>query len=226
MAIKSVVLGKQTTSSTGTALTLIAAPVGYRNFSDTLATGDTCYYYLKDANGADWEYGIGTLDSLSPDVFSRAATPLMSSNAGASITLSSGTHTLRCVDYPGKLVPENVVIGGNDVPVIDFLGGEIFGAVTPHYDGSAMPLNMNGRAKLIWNADLSNNKTIDVINMPDVEAEIICFIKSNGFTVTFSGVGVNAFNPTGISPAIPASGNYIIHMWFKPSQTAWWYTVS
>ena len=164
-------LGIQKTNSTGSALTLIAAVAGNQNLSANLAAGDSCIYKLIDANGMGWEFGIGTMTSLSPDVFTRAATPLSSSNAGASISLSAGTHTLKSVEYPAHFLPD----ANGD---INCHGATLINAVT---DGSALihgdfsnsaevdapsgtNFFVNGKTGGYYAITLTANSTLDILD--------------------------------------------------------------
>ena len=91
-----VFMGKQTTTSTGTDLTLIAAPTGYNNFVGDV--GDQFLLMLVSSNGADREVGLFTIASNSPTVLTRPTTPY--TNGGTPITLAAGTHTVRSISYP------------------------------------------------------------------------------------------------------------------------------
>jgi len=95
-----VFMGKQTTTSTGTDLTLIAAPTGYNNFVGDV--GDQFLLMLVSSNGADREVGLFTIASNSPTVLTRPTTPF--NNGGTPITLAAGTHTVRSISYPSHLI--------------------------------------------------------------------------------------------------------------------------
>ena len=105
MARKIVFRGQQTTTTAIAGnLTLIAAETGYQDFNPTCDVGDTFMGILELQNG-QWETGEFTIVSLSPTVISRPTTPIASSNAGASITMSAGTHYVRCCDVNGSAFP-------------------------------------------------------------------------------------------------------------------------
>ena len=173
MTIKALPLGIQKTTSTGAALTLIAPVAGNQALSAVMSATDTCIYYLKDANGSGWEFGIGTLTSLAPDVFTRAATPLASSNGGASITLSAGTHTLKNVEYPAHLIPDssgdidfhgarlkNAIVDGNALNGGDFVNNAE--SDVPSVGG----FFVNGQVGGYYEMLLTTNKTLYVNNNP------------------------------------------------------------
>jgi len=107
MARKIVFRGQQTTTTAVAGdLTLIAAETGYQDFNPTCSVADTFMGILKLQNG-QWEAGEFTIVSLSPTVISRPTTPIASSNSGSSITMSAGTHTVRCCDMNGSAFPDN-----------------------------------------------------------------------------------------------------------------------
>lgn len=100
---------QETTTTTGTGtLTLAGAMTGYQAFSSACKDGDTCYYGLAAVNGSGapsgvWEVGIGTY-TASGNTLSRT-TILASSNAGAAVTLPTGT-TQVWLDMPAaSLLP-------------------------------------------------------------------------------------------------------------------------
>ena len=91
---------KETTTTTGTGtINLAGANAGFQTFVSGIGTGNTTYYCITSGN--DWEVGIGTVTSGSPDTLSRT-TILASSNANAAITLS-GTSTVFG-DAPASLL--------------------------------------------------------------------------------------------------------------------------
>ena len=88
----------ETTQTTGTGtLDLDGAQTGFRAFSDELTTGQTVYYVIEDdpANPTEYEYGIGTWTSGSPNTLSRD-TVEGSSNGGSKISLNHSILS-RCV---------------------------------------------------------------------------------------------------------------------------------
>ena len=87
---------KETTSTSGTGtLNLSGAVAQFQTFVAGVGSGNTTAYTIVDANGTGWEEGVGTVTSGSPATLSRT-TITGSSNAGAAITLSAGTHTVFC----------------------------------------------------------------------------------------------------------------------------------
>lgn len=87
---------KETTTTTGTGtLSLGGAASGYQTFSSAVGNGNTTYYAISSAGGAEWEVGIGTVGA---GTLART-TVLASSNAGSAVNLSAGTKDVF-VTYP------------------------------------------------------------------------------------------------------------------------------
>ena len=93
---------KETTIVVGTTVSAIllgAAPT-YQSFAG-VGNGNTTYYCIADqAGGLNWEVGEGTY-TLVGTILTRAATPLSSSNAGASVSFPAGTKDVFIV-YPSS----------------------------------------------------------------------------------------------------------------------------
>lgn len=93
---------KETTQTTGTGtLTLDGAAAGYRSFLSpaNVNDGDYIEYFLKDADGINWERGFGLLTDAASDTLTRAFI-LESTNGDAAITLSAGTHEIYMAATP------------------------------------------------------------------------------------------------------------------------------
>jgi hypothetical protein len=88
-------LVQETTATTGTGtLNLAGAVAQFQSFVTGIGSGNTCYYTLLSGNATDWEIGIGTVTSGSPNTLART-TVLKSSNSNAAISLS-GTSNVFC----------------------------------------------------------------------------------------------------------------------------------
>jgi hypothetical protein len=81
-----------TTTSTGT-YSLAGAVTGFRTFVAGIGTTNTCFYTVED--GTNWENGIGTVTSGTPDTLARTLI-LSSSNAGAAVNWGAGTKNVFC----------------------------------------------------------------------------------------------------------------------------------
>lgn len=87
---------KETTTVTGTGtLNLGGAATGFQTFVAGVGNSNTCAYLITD--GTDWEVGIGTVTSGSPDTLSRD-TVLASSNGGSKVNWASGNKDVGVVN--------------------------------------------------------------------------------------------------------------------------------
>ena len=84
---------KYTTTTTGTGALTVSLETGYQapGSATVIPFLSTRFpYILLDANGTDWEHGLG---SLSGSTLTRQAI-IESTNSGSAINLTSGSHTL------------------------------------------------------------------------------------------------------------------------------------
>ena len=90
---------RETTIVVGTTASaiLLGAVSGYQSLAG-VGNGNTTYYCIAEQTGANWEVGLGTY-TLVGTTITRAATPLSSSNAGASVNFPAGTKDIFIV-YP------------------------------------------------------------------------------------------------------------------------------
>ena len=92
---------KETSTTTGTGtFNLAGAETGYESFVSGVGTGNTTYYAIELNAAGEWEVGIGTVTSGSPDTLSRD-TIISSSNSDAAVNFSSGTKNVFCT-LPAK----------------------------------------------------------------------------------------------------------------------------
>ena len=92
---------KETSTTTGTVtFNLAGAETGYESFVSGVGTTNTTYYAIELNAAGEWEVGIGTVTSGSPDTLSRD-TIISSSNSDAAVTFSSGTKNVFCT-LPAK----------------------------------------------------------------------------------------------------------------------------
>lgn len=155
MAIKDGDLIRELTTTTGTGnLTLSgAAPGQFTAFSDYLSTNDQAYYYLHDANNSDWEKGLGTL--LSPTSFQRT-TVLASTNGGAAISLTTGTHTIICSPTSGYQTGD---IDGGGLTYSNFNAESYAETVaTPSISSGVLTLDLSlaNNFNVTWNANITS----------------------------------------------------------------------
>jgi hypothetical protein len=79
-----------TTTGTGT-LTLGGALAGFRTLA-SVGNSNTTHYVIEDPATGDWEVGLGTYTSSGTTL--ARTTVLASSNAGAAVSLASGTKNV------------------------------------------------------------------------------------------------------------------------------------
>lgn len=85
---------RETTATAGTGTYNLAGPVtGFQSFVTGVGTGALVPYHV-DSGGADYEYGLGTVTSGSPDTLARTVV-YGSSNAGAAVNWPAGTKSVR-----------------------------------------------------------------------------------------------------------------------------------
>jgi hypothetical protein len=101
---------EELTSSTGTGTLNLSGTVrdGYQAFVDAFSNGDVVPYVLEE--GTDWEVGIGTFTTGTPNTLSRT-TVLASSNANAAVDFTAAP--LAFVGYPAAYhyLPPNFTAG-------------------------------------------------------------------------------------------------------------------
>jgi hypothetical protein len=96
---------KETSATTGTGtLDLAGAPTGFRGFGDEFTSGDSVYYVAVDDpdNPTEYEYGIGTFTSGTPDTLSRD-TVEGSSNSGAKVSWTAGCTVVSAPTAAGLM---------------------------------------------------------------------------------------------------------------------------
>ena len=92
---------KETSTTTGTGtFNLAGAETGYESFVSGVGTTNTTYYAIELNAAGEWEVGIGTVTSGSPDTLSRD-TIISSSNSDAAVNFTSGTKNVFCT-LPAK----------------------------------------------------------------------------------------------------------------------------
>jgi hypothetical protein len=91
----------ETCTAPGTStVSLLGAATGYRTFISTVGNGNTTYYTIADQSGANWEVGLGTVNSGSPNTLTRN-TVFSSSNGGSLTNFTSGTQNVF-LTYPSE----------------------------------------------------------------------------------------------------------------------------
>ena len=94
---------KETTTTTGTgALTLGGAVTGFETFGAGVGNSNTTYYAVTLGGSAEFEVGLGTLNSDSTTI--TRTTVISSSNSDSAVNFSAGTKTIFCTIPASKSV--------------------------------------------------------------------------------------------------------------------------
>ena len=91
----------ETSATTATdTYSLAGAMTGFQSFADGIGSGNTCRYMITD--NIDWEVGLGTLATPTPNTLTRDSIEA-SSNSGAKVSWSAGTKNIYHVLSAGKI---------------------------------------------------------------------------------------------------------------------------
>ena len=91
MALKIADRVRETTTTTGTGtINLGGAVTNFETFAANLSNSDTTYYAIVDNTNGDFEVGLGTFSTGSPNTLART-TPIASSNSNSAVNFGSGT---------------------------------------------------------------------------------------------------------------------------------------
>lgn len=103
MALKYAPRIKEATTTTGTGIyTLSGTLTGYRTFLDGLGAYDTRTFYVCTDGGANWEFGVGTLQDYSGPKLERTSV-FASSNSGSAVDWAAGVKEIAC-EFPYLLL--------------------------------------------------------------------------------------------------------------------------
>lgn len=80
-------------SGTGTFNMSESAETGYQSFADEFSSGDLVEYVIEGETAGEWEHGLGTWTSATPDTLART-TVLAGSNGTSAVNFTSGQHTV------------------------------------------------------------------------------------------------------------------------------------
>ena len=137
---------KETTNTTGTGtLSLAGAVAGFQSFVAGVGTTNTTYYAITASATGDWEVGIGTVTSGSPDTLSRG-TVLESSNSDNLVNFGAGQKIVICTQPAEKAV----YLDASDQPVINGTSVTATAAELNYVDGvtSAIQTQLNAKAPI------------------------------------------------------------------------------
>jgi hypothetical protein len=218
---------KETTTTTGTStLSLGGAVAQFQSFVAGVGNGNTCIYAIAAGNGTDWEIGIGTVTSGSPNTLSRG-TILASSNSGSAISLT-GTSTVwsdAAAPLINKILNPMSAPGGrlslqSGAPVmnVDKVGvSTIYYAAYAHgnvpiwkgswWDHVAIPGNEISMGLDAVTPHVANNALYDVFGLVSAGALVLAagpaWINTATITVTIATPAVVSWTGHGLSEGAP-----------------------
>ena len=97
---------KEATTTTGTgAISLGGAQTGFETFAAGIGNSNTTYYCVAGQTTAEFEVGLGTLNSDSSTL--TRTTVISSSNSDAAVNFSAGTKDVFCTLPASKFVFED-----------------------------------------------------------------------------------------------------------------------
>ena len=131
---------KETTTTTGTgAVSLAGAVTGFETFAAGIGNSNTVYYGIAHQDQAEFEVGLGTLNSDSSTL--TRTTVISSSNSDSAVDFSAGTKDVFCTIPASKMVFEDA---SNDVTIGRNL--TVTGDLTISGDDLTMATNTSGAA--------------------------------------------------------------------------------
>lgn len=147
------VLETSTSQGVGT-INLLGAVPGFQSFVSGVGNGNKCAYFIED--GLDWESGIGTVTSGSPDTLSRD-TVLKSSNSNVAVDWGPGTRNVFLGASSSMLIwrDENL----NDVSAVG-TGGGTGNAQTVTM--APVPLAYSPNMVIRWKSPAANSGNVTV----------------------------------------------------------------
>ena len=103
MALKIADRVRETTTTTGTGtINLGGAVTNFETFADNLSNSDTTYYAIVDNTNGDFEVGLGTFSTGSPNTLART-TPISSSNSNSAVNFGAGTKDVFITTPASKM---------------------------------------------------------------------------------------------------------------------------
>lgn len=103
---------QENTNSIGTGtIDLDGAVIGFESFISAIGNGNTTYYTIAFPDQSEFEVGVGTVTSGSPNTLSRDSV-ISSSNGDALVNFSAGVKTVICTLPASKAI---LINNSNDV---------------------------------------------------------------------------------------------------------------
>ena len=177
MALKIADRVRETTTTTGTGtINLGGAVTNFETFAANLSNSDTTYYAIVDNTNGDFEVGLGTFSTGSPNTLART-TPISSSNSNSAVNFGSGTKDVFITTPASKMAFLNasgslISSGGTSLMEVandttPQLGGDLDvnsnGIVSTSNGNIALTPNGTGVVRIDGNVDIQSG-TIDLKN--------------------------------------------------------------
>ena len=177
MALKIADRVRETTTTTGTGtINLGGAVTNFETFAANLSNSDTTYYAIVDNTNGDFEVGLGTFATGSPNTLART-TPISSSNSNSAVNFSAGTKDVFITTPASKMAFLNasgslISSGGTSLMEVandttPQLGGDLDvnsnGIVSTSNGNIALTPNGTGVVRIDGNVDIQSG-TIDLKN--------------------------------------------------------------
>jgi hypothetical protein len=193
LILKDRVQETSTTTGTGT-LTLAGAVTQFQTFSSAIGNGNTTYYTIFNAGGADWEVGIGTVGA---GTLART-TVLASSNAGSLVSFT-GTLYVFC-DYPAGKAAYQDASGVINNATFNATTSVITPIVQATNSGGLALKNSGGTTQISMGAGGGDNVSVNVsTNLNGANAQIDISPTGTGHVhMNPSGSGSVEINPTSV----------------------------
>ena len=177
MALKIADRVRETTTTTGTGtINLGGAVTNFETFAAKLSNSDTTYYAIVDNTNGDFEVGLGTFATGSPNTLART-TPISSSNSNSAVNFGAGTKDVFITTPASKMAFLNasgslISSGGTSLMEVandttPQLGGDLDvnsnGIVSTSNGNIALTPNGTGVVRIDGNVDIQSG-TIDLKN--------------------------------------------------------------
>ena len=126
---------KETTTTTGTGtISLGGAVTGFETFGTGIGNSNTTYYAVTLPGTAEFEVGLGTLNSDSSTI--ARTTIISSSNSDSAVDFSAGTKTIFCTIPASK----SVLLSDVGASTMNLSSADTH---TGRYGSSSSPININ-----------------------------------------------------------------------------------
>ena len=200
-------------TGTGT-VNLAGAVTGYKSFVTGIGSGNTTYYCIYDPIASNWEVGIGTVTSGSPNTLSRTTVLSNSSNTTSLISFStSNTLTVFCT-YPSE---KSVNLNSSGYIALDFTNATVanrnsFQTSTVNSSTGIYALPNGTSAAASWqatnNSDPTNASKVLIATNGSTDVQLVSGINGTGtyLPLSFYVNGAQAYQITTTGALIIGTG--------------------